>query len=423
MTARLHVVGGGMAGLACAVEAVGLGWAVTVHEAAPRAGGRCRSYHDGRLGRVIDNGSHLMLAANTETRRLLATTGGWRHVREAEAAAFAFHDLGSGHGWTVRPNRGRLPWWIFSAGRRTPRTTAAAHLRDLWRLATAAPGDTVTGRLGGSALYGPLWHPVAEAVMNTAPAEASARTFWAVVRDSLARGEAACRPWLFPEGLGAALVEPTLAWLRTKGAEVRLSAPVKALALGPDGPQRLETRADPLPLGRDDRVVLALPAFALRRLLPDLPLAEPPTRAIVNAHFLLPRQVTLPPPGFVGLIGGHAHWVFARGDVLSVTVSDADALAEYDDDTVARLLWGDAARLPPLAALRNHPPPCRVVRERRATIAHTPAVERSRPGTTTPWRSVLLAGDWTATGYPCTVEGAVRSGVAAARKAGPPPHG
>lgn len=422
MTGRLHVIGGGMAGLACAVEAVRAGWAVTVHEGAPQAGGRCRSYHDGRLDRVIDNGSHLMLAANAETRRLLQTTGGWACVREDAPAVFAFHDLRDGSSFSVRPNMGRLPWWILSRARRMPGSTAADHLRDLWRLATAGPQATVKDVLDGP-LYDRLWHPIAEAVMNTAPAQASARGFWAVVRDSLAQGEAACRPWLFPQGLGAALVEPTLAWLARHEAEVRLSAPVKAIRFGPDRAEALETRGGEIDLAAGDRVVVALPAFAVGRLLPELAPEGLETRAIVNAHFLLPEPVTLPPPGFVGLIGGRAHWLFVRGDVLSVTVSDADALAALDDDDVARALWDDATRIPILAALRNRLPTHRVVRERRATIAHTPAAEPLRPGPVTRWRNVLLAGDWTATGYPCTVEGAVRSGVAAARKAGTPSHG
>lgn len=422
MTARLHVIGGGMAGLACAVEAVRRGWRVTLHEGAPQAGGRCRSYHDSRLGRVIDNGSHLMLSANRETRRLLETTGGWAQVTEVAPAAFAFHDLRDGAAWSVRLTPGRLPLWLFRADHRTPGTTAAQHLRALARLFTAGRDATVAEALAGP-LYDRLWHPIAEAVMNTAPTEASAAGFRAVVRDSLARGEAACRPWLFPAGLGAALVEPTLAWLAAQGAEVRLSAPVKAIGFAADRPDRLETRGETIPLAPDDRVVVALPAFAVGRLLPDLPPPALATRAIVNAHFLLPEPVRLPPPGFVGLVGGQAHWVFLRGDVLSVTVSDADALAEADDDAIAARLWADASRLPALASLRNRLPPCRVVRERRATIAHTPAAERLRPGTATRWSTLFLAGDWTATGYPCTVEGAVRSGVEAARRAGPAPHG
>lgn len=414
---RLHVIGGGMAGLACAVAAVRRGLAVTLHEGAPHAGGRCRSYHDPRLDRLIDNGSHLMLSANAEARRMMRATGGWAMVREVSPASFAFHDLRDGSEYAVRLNRGRLPWWIFSARRRLPGTTAADHLRDLWRLARCGPEARVEETLAGP-LYDRLWYPVAEAVMNTAPAEASARGFRAVVRDSLAKGEAACRPWLFPQGLGAALVTPTLRFLEAQGAEVRLAAPVKGLEVEGGRVVALGTRHGREPLGPGDSVVCALPAFAAGRLLPGLGPDEPlPTRAIVNAHFVVPGAVALPPPGFVGLIGGAAHWVFLRGDVLSVTVSAADAIAEQPDDAVLARLWADVRRLPALRHLGNRPPPGRVVRERRATLAHVPEIEAYRPHAETPLANLFRAGDWTATGYPCTVEGAIRSGVAAARAA------
>lgn len=413
---RLHIIGAGMAGLACAVEAVRDGWRVTVRDSAPRAGGRCRSYHDAALDRVLDNGSHLMLSANTETRRLMETTGGWDNVVEVRPAVFAFHDLRDGTAFSVRPNAGPLPWWIFSPGRRAPGSTARDHLSALWRLFRAPGSSTVADALAGP-LYDRVWYPIAEAVMNTAPAEACATSFRAVVRDSLLRGEPACRPWLFPEGLDAALVAPTVAWLEGQGAEVRLTDPVKGLEIEGDRVTGLHARSGTVPVGTGDVVVSALPVFAVGKLLPELAPEGLETRAILNAHFRLPEPVTLPPPGFIGLVGGQAHWLFMRGDVLSVTVSAADALAQSSDEEVAPRLWADVVRVPAFSHIGNPPPPSRVVRERRATLAHTPGIDTRRPGPATRLGNLLLAGDWTATGYPCTVEGAVRSGVTAARTA------
>lgn len=187
-TRQLHVIGAGMAGLACAVTAVRNGWNVSIHDSAPRAGGRCRSYHDPLLDRVLDNGSHLMLSANTETRSLMATTGGWNKVVEVRPAVFAFHDLRDGSAFRLRPNAGPLPWWIFARSRRAPGSSAMDHLSALWRLFRAPTGSSVLDALAGP-LYDRVWHPIAEAVMNTAPAEACVASFRAVVRDSLMRGE------------------------------------------------------------------------------------------------------------------------------------------------------------------------------------------------------------------------------------------
>jgi squalene-associated FAD-dependent desaturase len=363
---------------------------------------------------MVDNGSHLMLSANSETRRLLGITGGWSAVREVRPATFAFHDLRNGASFTLRPNDGPLPWWIFSPHRRAPGSTALDHLAALWRLFRAPAGATVADTLSGP-LYDRVWHPLAEAVMNTAPHEACAASFRSVVRDSLLKGERACRPWLFPQGLDAALVAPTVAWLEARGARVLTTTPIKSLDIGNGRVTALQTRHDNVPLNHEDCVVSALPAHALKRLAPELVPADMTWRAILNVHFRLPSPLRLPPPGFLGLVGGKAHWVFLRDDVLSVTVSVADDLAAQSDDLIAESLWADLRHIPAIAAIGNRVPLHRVVRERRATLAHLPGIDAQRPMARTEQDNLMLAGDWTATGYPCTVEGAVRSGVRAAR--------
>jgi hypothetical protein len=119
---------------------------------------------------------------------------------------------------------------------------------------------------------------------------------------------------------------------------------------------------------------------------------------------------------FLGLVGSWADWLFLRGDVVSLTVSAARALAGESSDAIGARLWRDTARalgLPP-----EPRPPLRVIKERRATFAQTPAALARRPPAKTRWRNLLLAGDWTDTGYPATIESAVRSGRAAARLIG-----
>ncbi len=120
---EIHVVGAGLAGLATALNLAARGVRVQLHEAAGHAGGRCRSYDDARLGRRIDNGNHLVLSGNRSTRAYLALAGAPDAMRVAEEAAFPFVDLAGGARWTVRPNPGRIPWWIASPARRAPGTT------------------------------------------------------------------------------------------------------------------------------------------------------------------------------------------------------------------------------------------------------------------------------------------------------------
>ena len=135
--------------------------------------------------------------------------------------------------------------------------------------------------------------------------------------------------------------------------------------------------------------------------------------AIINLHYRLPDGGGLDPAlPFLGLLGGQAEWLFQRGDVLSVTISDANRLLDHDADELAAKVWRDVALA--LGQKAAPVPPARVVKERRATIVQTPAMEARRPDPRTGLANLVLAGDWTATALPATIEGAARSGRKAA---------
>lgn len=435
-----HVIGAGLAGLAAAVAlARSPGWRVVLHEAAGHAGGRCRSYRDEVLGRDIDNGSHLMLAAYTATLDYLRALGASDRVLVAARTEVDFVDLRDGAAWRLSPNEGRLPWWVFVPGRRVPGTRARHYLEGL-RLLRAPAGAAVADCLdAGSPLYERLWRPLVEGIMNAAPAEADAGAMAEALRLTFGRGGRACRPVLAVRGLSHALVEPALDALRGAGADIRLGDRLRAIDLAPDAVRALRFESGDVPLGPGDRAVLAVTPPVAAALLPGITVPEG-SRAIVNAHFRIDGKAW--EPRFVGLVGGTAQWLFLRGDVLSVTVSAADALAERPAEAIAGALWPEAARgldsvrqLHPepidqpgeshyqrrLAAAQHGgepmPPAWRVVKEKRATFLQSPAQVRRRPGARTAWRNLLLAGDWTATALPATIEGAVRSGNVAARAA------
>ena len=409
----VHVIGAGMAGLACAVRLTAAGVRVIVHEAAPQAGGRSRSFFDATLGRTVDNGSHLMLSGNRALLGLLATVGAADRLEAVRPAAFPFRDLRTGGSWTLRP--GGL--WLLDPTRRVPGSRPGDYLAAL-RTLFAGPGASVADVLPPrGALYDRLWAPLAIAGLNGAPDRVSARLFGAILRETLLRGEAHCRPLIARDGLSATLVEPAVAWLSAHGVEVRLGSRVDGLDV--DGLDiaagrvaALSVAGVSLPLGAADRVVLAVPPWAAERLVPGLTV-PPPGRAIVNAHFRLDQPPALPGGlPFLGLIGGAAEWLFARGDVLSVTVSNADALADRPADAVAAVLWADVARA---LNLSGPVPPSRVVKERRATFDQAPEHAAMRPAARTGLGNLFLAGDWVDTGLPATLEGAVRSGEAAAK--------
>jgi hypothetical protein len=246
-------------------------------------------------------------------------------------------------------------------------------------------------------------------VLNTPPETASARLLWAALRESFAQGAAGCRPLIARDSLAASLVEPALALLARHGVEPAFGRRLRAIER--DGPAlALDFAQGRVALADGDRLILALPPGQTGALLPGIAMPED-SHPIVNGHFLLPQ----PMPGrplLSGLFGGTAQWLFLRGDLASLTVSAADALAEEPAEAIALRLWADTARV--LDLPRSPQPPGRIVKERRATFAQTPAGAAVRPEARTRWPNLLLAGDWTATGLPATIEGAIRSGHRAA---------
>ena len=412
---RTHVVGAGLAGLSAAVSLVRAGRTVVLHEAGGRAGGRSRSYPDARLDRLIDNGNHLLLSGNRSAMRYLAEVEAVDPLVGPASACFPFFDLRTGLRWSLRPGRGWLPWWLLRPERRVPGTKARSYLFSGLRVAMARPGRTVTDCVGGrGVLFERFWEPLAVAALNTPAGSGASRLLWPVLRETFARGEAACRPRIARCGLSHAFVDPALELLGRRGAVVRFGRRLRGIAFAGLSATHLDFGSERVALQEGESVILAVPPAAAAALVPSLTVPRK-SNTIVNVHFRLSEPARLPADTpFLGLIGGTAQWLFVRGDVASITVSAAGALAAEPAEAIAGKTWKDVA-----AALDLDrevlPPPYRIVKERRATFAQTPAEVRRRPKTRCGFANVYLAGDWIDTGLPATIEGAVRSGHMAAR--------
>jgi squalene-associated FAD-dependent desaturase len=358
-------------------------------EAAPHAGGRARSYFDKQLGCRIDNGNHMLLSGNISTLSYLHRVGARRSLIGPAEPNFPFRNLKTGEAWMLRMNQGSFPWWVFSRTRRVP-GTRLHNYRALLKFKGARPNDTVAGLLGTTgALYHKLLRPLAISALNTMPEAGCAMALQAVLAETMERGGYATLPRWARVGLSETFIDPAIDWLRAHGAEINFGERVTELTPG-------------------QATVVATPPWVAAELIPGLTV---PTEfeSICNIHFK--HQMSPGEAGFWGVVNGITEWVFARPEVVSVTVSAANRYLNIPQNDMVRSIWAELVKL---FDLPTDLPPYRLLWERRATFRATPEQMRLRPPTQTSNRNVVLAGDWTDTGLPATIEGAIRSGNAAA---------
>lgn len=409
MSKSAHIIGAGVSGLAAAMRLSNAGYQVHVHEATQQAGGRCRSYFDAQTGLTIDNGNHLVLSGNSHVINYAKSIGTEAGLVGPARAQFAFADVKTGKHWQLDLGDGRIPTWLFDASRRVPDTSVGDYFALtplIWAGNDKLVGDTIKCE---GVLYDRLVQPLLLAALNVDPPEGSAGLAGAIVRETLLAGGQACRPLIARSGLSDVLVEPAIELLRKKGAGVHFGHELRSFTMAGEHVSELKFgEGDVIALGADDVVIMAVPAWSAKNLLPGV---KTPTemRAIVNAHFNY-----VPPAGhapIIGVVGGVVEWLFAFHNRLSITISNADRFVNVPREEFAQQIWDEICTISNIQAPL---PAWQLVRERRATFAATPAQNAMRAGTRTDFKNLFLAGDWTDTGLPATIEGSIRSGDRAA---------
>ncbi len=424
MGRRVAIIGAGWAGLAAAVTLVEDGAAVEVFEASRHLGGRARRVTV--EGLELDNGQHILIGAYSETLRLMRTVG-----VDPKPALLRFPlELRSVSGFRLRAASLPPPFHLligllrasgvgFGDRIATLRLVAGSRRRG-YRL---AKDETVRVWLEQhrqpDAVRAALWEPLCTAALNTPVARASAQVFLNVLRDTI-EGDRGASDLLLPRvDLSALFPEPAARLVESRGGVVHLGAAVRRIEPAPEG-----FRVNGGSALFSHVVVACAPQHAgpLLGTLPGLePLATRVARIeyepIHTCYLQYPEAIALPFP-MLGFQGGLAQWVFDRGalsghrGLIACVLSGAGAHESLAQEELAAALHAELAR-----ALPGLPVPqwCRVIAEKRATFSCRVGLER--PPNATPLPNLLLAGDYTASDYPATLEAAVRSGVAAARLA------
>ncbi len=429
---RVVVVGGGLAGLAAACELVDRGARVTLLEARARLGGATFSFD--RDGLTVDNGQHVLLRCYTEYRAFLDRIGVGDRIAIQDRFRVPVVDADGRTGELFRTG---LPaplhlgaaltrYGLLSWADRARVSVAVARLRSLDpadpRLDDRSFGSWLAQHGQRRPAIDALWNLITVAALNTDVDDASLALCVMVFRTALLVRSDAADIGVPGVPLGRLHGDPAGAYLRGAGAEVRLRSAVRRIRRSGEG---FEIEVDGETISAD-AVVVAVPSDVAASVLPDGALADPSAPAklgskpIVNVHAVYDTRVT--DSSFTAVVGSPVQWVFDRTDTAGVTSGQylavsLSAAGEWIDEPVARLR---EVFLPELARLFPKAEPARcqkffVTRERRATFHQSPGSSRWRPTAHTLLPGCVLAGAWTATGWPDTMEGAVRSGNNAAR--------
>jgi squalene-associated FAD-dependent desaturase len=429
---RVAVVGGGLAGLSAAVACADAGARVALFESRPRLGGATWSFERGGLR--IDNGTHVFLRCCTAYRGFLERIGSAGHVELQPRLAVPVLAPGGRVGWL---GRGRLPAPLHLAPSLlcyphltlVDRLRAARAAHALARLDPDTPGldarsfgDWLREQGQSPAAIARLWDLIGRPTLNLGADEASLAQAVFVFRIGLLDGAAAGDLGLPRVPLQDLHAEPAARLLASLGAEVHLRARVTRVESGSGRLPRLRLAGA---WREAEAVIVAAPHREAAALLPPeagLPaarLARLGRSPIVNLHLVYDRRVT--GLAFAAGVGSCVEWIFdrsaaaglERGQYLAVSLSAADAWLGQSSEALRRRFAPEIARLLPAArsaALLRFFATC----EPEATFRAAPGARRLRPGPRTRAPGVFLAGAWTDTGWPATMEGAVRSGQTAA---------
>jgi len=424
--ARVAVIGAGWAGLSAAVELAAQGALVTVFEAAPDLGGRARSLAwtvntpDGGPQDVeIDNGQHLLVGAYRETLALVKRLGG----DESQFFWRMPFTLSSNRGLNFHASDLSAPWHLVQGLSSAEGLTWADRI-SIARLGLTlklrrwktAPGLTVAQLLSDaqqtSAVQRRIWNPLCLAALNTPPIDACAASFSAVLRDTLGSGDARASDMLTPKvPLGATLPKLAEQFLGRTNGIIRRRHLVRSLQPGPT--------VDDEPF---DGMVVALAVRNARRLL-GAAIPELPTESIQTLWLLLAPGV-FEPQCLMLLEDGPGEWLFTKAEKNGATLASVVISAAARTADRAGLIKACLSQLEQVLLQQGRPARLTGDRVLGAKLIHESAATFScRPGLSRPdvdalvgeWPFTTIAGDWTASEYPATLESAVRSGLKAAR--------
>ncbi|MBI1804400.1 MAG: FAD-dependent oxidoreductase [Ignavibacteria bacterium] len=435
------IIGGGLSGLAAAVELASRGASVALFEQSQRLGGRCYSYVDEKTGDVVDNGQHVLLGAYRNTLRYLSLIGTRNLLKEEGTLRLPLY----------HPEKGRAVFRILPFPKPLHLTAGALKFKLLswydrkklldvglelmrWnpglerKLSSLTITEWLEGLHQSDEARRCVWFPIAISVMNEVPERASALLFARSLKQAFLGKQSDSALLLPTVGQTELYVTGAEKFLQEREVKLFITAEVQAIEVmnASVGGIRVQGRG----LVRAEKVIGTVPYYALEKILPREYLNVEPfahlrhfdSSPIVSIHLWFDREFM--EDEYIGLIDGTVQWLFNRHRMmnkkgkktsyLSAVISGARGTVDLTKEELVRRAVNDIHAAYPNSgsAILVH---SLVIKEKRATFSPTNEVEQLRPSAETSIEGLYLAGDWTATGLPATIEGAVLSGFRAAK--------
>ncbi len=424
------IIGGGFAGLAAAVDLVSRGHHVTVIERRGHLGGRAYSYKDPVTGSVIDNGQHILMGCYRDTLNFLDTIGTRDKVAFQKNLGVDFAMPNGGRGEIHRFQAWPLPNPLhllsgFATFSGFSFKDKIASLKIKRGLLDSGDGGKDLDRMTVSEWLNSLgqtprlqerfWDPLTFAALNDRPQLSSAALLQAVLKEALLSGRKGACIGVPKVGLSELYTEAARDYIERKGGHFLIKAPVGRLHFRGMAFQEVELEG-----GRRisaENLLVTVPFTALKKILPESLLYEDPffaplsrltTAPIVAINLWFDREVVDRP--FIGLWGTKVHWIFRKGNppYLSLVISGARDEMQTPAPELIEMAKRELTSIFP--AMREAKLLRSVVtKEPEATMAPAVGSSAFRLPQKTPYRNFFLAGDWTDTGLPATIESAVRS--------------
>jgi squalene-associated FAD-dependent desaturase len=420
---RCLIIGGGLSGLTAASILSSKNINVTLIESSPKLGGRTYSFTDKDTETEIDNGQHIIMGCYKETLELLNLIGAQNNFDYQKNLYLKFIDRNKNH-FQLNASSSLYPFNLLFAVKNydaldmNDKLTFILFLLKLpfvskRSLRKISVKQWLNIENQSSNTINSFWEIFCVGALNTNSAKASALVFYEILMHIFFKGNFATTIILPKHGLNESIINPASSFIAKNGGKIISSETIKVVVV--KNKKIVEVKSDENNYNEFDYVISAIPLHALEKIIPKENLEinlELKYSTILNIHIWLDKNNMQ--EKFYGLLNSPLHWIFVKEKHINIVISDADYLAEKSKEEIYEFVMDELIQY--TSIVRDDIKQYKIIKEKRATFVPAITTSGKRPNSKTSIRNLLLAGDWTNTGLPSTIESAVKSGRIAAEQ-------